>query len=529
MLDKIVASTAACAGSPSWLTSFVDYSQQVAPILLCCVIAALVWGGVPRRAGSSTGKTADIFGQYGIDEEAAAERSPLLTELADAAPTVDRCGLTDSIRFWLVTAVIVGHAIALPTIMMPQSSYIFGPALVWMSTFHMPGLALLSGACSRSPLTKARFARLVARVLAPWLFYKAFTFIITCREDFAKAGGFEEMRCLTYFPQMAETDAAFDSGAEWYLFSLFVWRLAAAMLNRLQPTLMLTVALAVGIFSGYYGNAFSVNFNGNILGTQIPVALAISQRTMSFFPFFALGLLVDPGAMRSAVRHWPHAPTVARLCLIGALVACYAAANTAGGSPLAPFELGAVGDFNSNYIAVRKDPEHPWMAITPPACGWEHATMGLQRAWRYMLCTLAVALVFVAAPSGPGWVSEAGRHTMYPYILHQVPVAYMCAFVDTAPGWPMWVTGKEGHYGWAFWVGVAATACCLTYISTLAPVRWVFGPLIEPDWVVCRWDLQLEKKAPGQKMQSSSTQRDVPVVPQCSKTGAPIVTGKACV
>lgn len=116
---------------------------------------------------------------------------------------------------------------------------------------------------------------------------------------------------------------------------------------------------------------------------------------------------------------------------------------------------------------------------------------------------------------------------MYPYLLHQYPVAYFCNFLDATPGWPMWLIGKEGHYGWAFWLATVVATVCLIYLATLAPVRWVFGPVIEPDWLISRWDLQPKKKALCEKSEPSSAKRETPILLQSSETGAPTGTCSA--
>merc|ERR1719161_1065896 len=143
---------------------------------------------------------------------------------------------------------------------------------------------------------------------------------------------------------------------------------------------------------------------------------------MSFFPFFAMGLIFDPAAARHSAGHWPHACTAARLFLVGMLAACVLKVQTSVGNGWNPLDLGGLGDFDYDYITPHVFPERPLEAITPPACGLGRALICLCRVLRYALSSLMAATFFLAVPAGPARISEAGRHTMFPYLLHSLPL-----------------------------------------------------------------------------------------------------------
>lgn len=390
------------------------------------------------------------------------EEASILTPLLAGLPTVSkgaRCDWIDSCRFWLVALVIIGHAVAFPCAYLPGSVYFLKPALVWAATFHMPGLAFLSGLCSQSPLTCERSKRLFTFVLMPFIFTYVAQWAFYCRAY---------NQC---------TLRSMDDGVEWYLMCLLQWRLAAAFLMHLTPWVLLTVAFAIGILSGYCLNIFNILcYVGDI-----PIMLGVTHRTLSFFPFFAIGLVIDPLALQYVHRRWSCAKTLGRVLLIAGLLACFIQAHF--GSGLAHLELGAIGDFNYDYISPRINPEQPWSFLIPKLCGPEHYFAAFFRAGRYTLSCIAVAVFCVATPTGP-LISEAGRHTMYPYLLHTWPLTVLSIFLMSHPFWSTWAIGTYGHGGWMFWIITAIIAMCFTYLTTLPFVRMIFAPLIEPEWLL---------------------------------------------
>lgn len=426
--------------------------SNVASFLAYTVVVTLACGVFMGRAASSKRK------KGGKDEEA-----PLLTPLSahwTSASKVARYEWIDSCRFCLVALVIVGHAVAFPCSYLPGSAYFLKPALVWAATFHMPGLAFLSGLCSKGPLTCARAKSLFAFVLMPFIFTYFSQWAFYCR-----AYGQCTLRSM-------------DDGVEWYLMSLLQWRLAAASLMHLRPSVLLIVAFVIGILSGYCLNIFNVLcYVGDI-----PLMLGVTHRTLAFFPFFAVGLVVDPLTLQYVHNRWSSSQTAARILLIGGLLACFVQARF--GSGLAHLELGAIGDFNYDYISPRINPEQPWSYLIPKLCGPEHNFAAIFRAGRYALSCVAVAAFCVATPKGPSWISEAGRHTMYPYLLHTWPVTVLSLFLVSHPFWSTWAIGTYGHGGWTFWIITAIIAMCFTYLTTLPLVRMIFAPLIEPEWLL---------------------------------------------
>lgn len=473
---------------------------QLALPLLIYVLLSLVRGYRARYPSASDGKTPGQK-RLPVDEEASECLS--LTHAASFPANHDggRSDWVDSYRFWLVACVIVGHTVSWPVNYHGVSKYFMGPLILWMDTFSMPGLALLSGICARGPLTWQRMARMLTGLLLPYLFSRFVKFMLytwftqnqCVGAGFSVSGALTYASCLSSFLSWCSLSAASDAGIEWYLISLIQWRLAASFLRRLWPEALLAISFGIGILSGYFDVTpfmFPVIFPG------LPVIfLSIPHRTMSFLPFFAAGLLVDPVVAQNALRNQPHIRRLARVLLVVTFVVSIFVVRS--GIGLSYYKQGAISDFNYDYITARVDLEHPGTFITPPLCGPEYHVAGCLRALRYVLCFAMMFVVWASAwPSSPSIV-EAGRHTMYPYLLHQWPVSKLDPFLFVHPQLKLWTLGFVGKTGWLVWVAGIPLALSFTYLSTQRWVRCIFGAFIEPHWALCGFDTQTRGKKKG--------------------------------
>merc|ERR1719265_1325973 len=136
-----------------------DGTAQCTKVSFVLAVVCLMVAGV--RRGSS---------KPNIDMHA-----PLVSALPNA-----RSSWLDNCRFWLVTLVIVGHIVAMPWTFGWVQGYWLKPFLSWSSTMHIPGLAFISGACSRGPLTPSRAARLIIFVIIPYVFSRLFNWAYAC-------------------------------------------------------------------------------------------------------------------------------------------------------------------------------------------------------------------------------------------------------------------------------------------------------------------------------------------------------------
>jgi len=381
------------------------------------------------------------------DEEIAAQ-APLLEPHASLVSV--RCSWLDGCRFWLVFCIVAGHAVSFPTTYLAGSQYWLRPALVWSATFHMPGLSLISGMCSRGPLNQARAIRILTRVLLPFIFARMIGWAFYCR--LYGACGFNPFA---------------DGSVEWYLVSLLHWRAAIAILGALRAPILMTFALSLGLISGYFVYA------GEPMGPQ---------RTMAFFPFFVAGYLIDPKAARRTLNQCMWARPLAVTLLVLVLAFAFFIPGI-----VRHLELGGRGDFNNDYVAARVDPENPSRYMAPPSCGLEYVLAAAHRLPRYFLSFGMIAAVMVALPrldgvnGGMPWWACAGQHTMYPYLLHPYVLNLQQVLLMRNQAWAVWSLGAFSKGGW-YWLVPIALSFLFMRLATFDIVRLCFAPVIEPDW-----------------------------------------------
>lgn len=468
---------------------------QLALPLLIYVVLAIARGYSVQHKNASNDPLESALEKVSGGEDAP-EHLPLVSSLSSRSQD-SRYEWMDAYRFWLVAAVIVGHSVSWPLTYFPLSKYYLSPLILWLEVFSMPGLAFISGLCARGPLTWGRIQRLFTRVFVPFLFFRFVKFAgytsATCQgAGYTIPGATKYLTCLSDYPRWVSLSAASDGDIEWYLFSLVQWRLAATCLTWLWPEALLTLSFGIGILSGYF-DVMSFLYVLDIPG--MPIVLSVPHRTMSFLPFFAAGLLVDPTACQNALRRRPHIQRLARALLVGTFgISIFVVCSGIG---VDFFKMGAVGDFNYDYITVRTNWERPWELLYPPLCGPAYNAAGLYRAIRYALSFTMLVLVWAAAlPSAAGLV-EAGRHTMYPYLLHQWPLILLDPFLFSHPLVKLWTLGYTGKAGWLVWAAGVPLALGFTYVSTWSWVRRIFGPFIEPDWILWCWKAQPKGTSKG--------------------------------
>lgn len=424
--------------SMAWSDLSTD-TAQCTKVSTMLVFACLMLAGIRRRSAKPD----------------AAVHAPLLS--GDA-----RSFWLDNCRFWLVTLVIVGHIIALPWTFGWVDGYWLKPVLSWANTIHIPGLAFISGVCSHGPLTSPRAARLIVFLLIPYMFSRLFNWAYSCHIGAS---------CLL--------NPFRGDGIEWYLLSLLQWRLAICLCAPVRGEVLLIASFVCALTSGYY-----IPFDG---------VLAI-ERTMAFFPFFVAGFLFDLDAARHHVERNPILRTVAFTVLSVTLAVLWF------GPPswTIILETGMPGDFNFDYANPRIDPEHPWKYLGMPRCGLEFWLSPVWRVPRYVLSFVMLAATLILVPSRETWYTEAGRYTMYPYLLHGWLIFAMITWAQHHPYFLYWTMGPFWKGGWTWLVAIGA-GFIFSLATTTHAVRRVFGFVIEPVWA---YSFMLEDEDAESKMRS---------------------------
>lgn len=283
--------------------------------------------------------------------------------------------------------------------------------------FHIPALVLLAGWGARRASASGRgLTRVFWALLVPFAVFQLVAFALGW-----SLNGRSPSWTFTY-----------PTFGLWFLMSLAAWRLLAPWFHGLRAPFL--VALAVAVVAGASPHL------GELLSLQ---------RTAFFLPLFIAGpWVVDHVAgwrQRTAVQ------VGAIAVLVIALVVVYLLEK----------------DFDRTIFFGRD--------------GYDALGQSLVRGVAARLLALAVAgslaiALLLAIPGGAVGASRlgvliahGGRHTLYPYLLH-LPFLLIAA-------WTGWYTTGSPHVAALV---AALVGLALAIVLVTPPVRWIAGPLVEP-------------------------------------------------
>jgi fucose 4-O-acetylase-like acetyltransferase len=332
-----------------------------------------------------------------------------------AGPTAKRPRQTwiDQARWVAIVLVVVGHAVGL----LRGSSGLAVIVSNYVYIFHIPVFVMLAGWGARRAEADGRgLTKIFWQLLVPYILFQliAFGFNYLFEDD---------------TPSWSFTSQTFGL---WFLVALAAWRLIAPWFRGLSYAVPLAVLLALAA-------GLSPNIDG---------FLSLS-RVLYFLPMFLLGpWLVDRiSAWREDVRF-----------RIGGV------AVLAAGAVLTVL-LGR--DFN----------RQPFLGNT----GYDAMNMSALEGTGWRLLALAAGTLMAAAfmlalpgrPNAPSrWgssVATAGRHTMYPYLLHLPLLTVAGSTGLVAAGQPTVRT-----------VAFIAASVVFCILASWKPVRLVTSPVVEP-------------------------------------------------
>ncbi len=326
----------------------------------------------------------------------------------------------DQVRWVAIALVLAGHFVGL---VRGRSDLARGIS-DFLYVFHIPALVLLAGwGARRLRASGPGLTRILWQLLVP---YVAFQLI-----------AFAANRVLEgSHPSWSFTSQTFGL---WFLVALAGWRLLGPWFHGLRAPV--AAALAVALLAG--------------LSPHIGGLLSLS-RIAFFLPLFVAGpWLVD------RVSTWRHLP---RARLYGALVLLAGALWVGLQEPAFDRTIFFGRD---SYHALHQGVLH----------GVVYRTGALA-----ISAVLAVGLMLVV-PGRPGaptragrWFAEAGRHTMFPYLIH-LPLL-------TVLGWTGWP--RLGPPTVTAVVAVVAAVVAAAVLVT-PPVRLLAGPFVEPRTWFERW------------------------------------------
>jgi fucose 4-O-acetylase-like acetyltransferase len=315
--------------------------------------------------------------------------------------------LLDNAKGLLIFLVVVGHALA--TVHGPGTRALS----VWIYLFHMPAFVLICGMLSRryATIDHGRVQALLRGLVLPYVLFQV---LLVLMERWEGSGeGLSVTKLLTPVWPL------------WFLPALFLWRMATPFLSRLRfPLLWALLASLLAPLSSALDWTLGIN------------------RTLSFLPFFVLGLGLQPRHLRVARRWW--------LQLLGAAVLIGAVPVAAG---------------FKQHLSTR------WLYWSDT---YAMLKVGLVEGASTRLLLMGVALFMLAAlfalvPAGKTFFTSWGTYSMYPLLLHAVLVRLFRVL-----GWGEFFDG---------WVGsvLFVLACGLmTAAMASLPVRTLFKPLVQP-------------------------------------------------
>jgi fucose 4-O-acetylase-like acetyltransferase len=355
----------------------------------------------------------------------------------------------DNARFLLIATIVFGHLVGVPTLFVPEKDYYMQPLLVLTSLYHIPMLSFISGVCSKKELSQHRVGRLITCIIAPYIFSK--------------------MSWWLYFylrspvtPVFNLFDSYQSGGLEWYLAALVCWRLTLALLSPLSSYALLLVSFALGLVSGYW------------VGNDQLFAL---QRALAFFPFAAAGYIFNPHSAQRLLARTSWIPAAARCLLFGMLIYCIRHRTL-----LAHLDLGVLGDLNFDYYHQRVE-TRGWVWETRIPCGLDWHLSWTYRLVHYALHFVVGSVFLATVPVAKCFITEAGTQTMYPYLLHTWVTMLIAPFLEQHQAVFQFIVCPGFFPGGWVWSVVGIGAVPLTYFLSSQPIRFIFGPLIEPYWL----------------------------------------------
>lgn len=171
----------------------------------------------------------------------------------------------DNIKFILITCVVTGHMIYL----FLGDSVLAKGIYLWIYSFHMPAFLFLSGMFSKHAV-ETKNSRRILDYLAIYLLMKTLQSV------------------ANYFVNGKVTFRFFwEAGPGWYALAMAVYIFISSILKDVDKRKLLLLAVLAGCMAGY----------DNHLGDHFA-----SARIVTFYPFFLLGLYLEPEEIKKTMK-----------------------------------------------------------------------------------------------------------------------------------------------------------------------------------------------------------------------------------
>ncbi|GAA0681233.1 acyltransferase family protein [Kitasatospora atroaurantiaca] len=344
--------------------------------------------------------------------QTAAAPAPSVTQVRS-----ERQPLFDNAKFAAVALVVCAHT-WMPLLEVNRT---VAATVLTIAAFAMPVFVTLCGyfAQPRPGRPQVDGARLIGQIAVPYLIFQVlYNLVGMALEQRVQPIRLLEPRWLT-----------------WFLLSLLVWRLTVPIWTALRHPLPVAVLIAAGSGAVH----------------AYPAELALG-RTLSFLPWFVLGLVLRPHHFTAL-----HHRTVRRIAPLGLLAA------------FAAIWLAAPKLLNPAWVEYTQSAEQ--LHVGYPVWLGVRAAFGL-------LSLVASASFLALLPARRTRYTALGAASLYVYLLHGLPLKLVQASGI--------YHARKLHHAYTALPLLGAFALTLAVVLSLPPVVRVLTPLVQPrlDWLL---------------------------------------------
>lgn len=337
----------------------------------------------------------------------------------------------DNAKFVLMATILLTHFVDFETAW-PWKLYV--KTVLYFNTI---GFALISGYfAARSPHA---FRSLIVSVLVPLLFW-----LLVINPIFVPilsgSPGSPFPSSMTEYGRTCFLNLAGNVNISWFLFSLLWWGLLNRLIATWPPIAKLVFAVTLSQFGGAIQDI-----------SKISVA-------MMYFPVFIAGTLLPLEQAAKTLQRQTAGRIISFIVLAG----------------LFCIEFCFVDWFDQL-------PKWPWGNWAVPLKFERHARLQFLFLFFLLWNTVKAILVMCVCPSEHCCFSEWGRYTLYPYILH--PSLLYREYRIRHYLFPSLGNKPIGITMWLLYIYAVVFCIIATASLSSAPVRWVFGCMIQPSWL----------------------------------------------
>lgn len=282
----------------------------------------------------------------------------------------------DNAKFILIFLVVLAHAIS-PFKSMSATPLSGAFMYLWrvINTMHMPCLIFISGFLAKKYIKPDGFIN-VQRPFTYIVYYLAAQFTVGAFEVFVLGDSISK-------------SILSPRSSLWFLVCLIWWYLLLPVIDKINPKIMLTIAILFGLLIGY--------------DEKVSNLMAMS-RMIVHFPFFISGYYLSSGKMQFLFTK--KAKLLSILALTVSLGSQVLVAWLFRAEEGLNFSINSFITCDRSYFAIFKDDVNPVFWFLP-------------RVWFYLCATLLCFGFLALVPRKKNIFTALGARTLSVYILHR--------------------------------------------------------------------------------------------------------------